>query len=371
MCAFFSRPNLDDVQFKQIDGSILSLSGQTRILSPTGLTLIGDGNINIPIIATGASNNYVLTYDDISDPSQPVIRLKESSGSGGTGSYGYTDLTTCSVGGLGVDQCLYGNSLESIIHCMVSPALNPTLSAPTASFSINPSTTVYEVGHVVNITGTTTFNQGCINPQYTSICDKRSNGTLSYVYSAFSFPYSCSYNNNSNTMPFSPIQLNGINSYTICSTVNYCAGVQPKNSTGGNYDNPLTAGNIINTRTICTILPWYWGKSVNKTITCSCVINGCSCKCLGNASGSIPICFNSTANDYLWFAIPSGTDNKTCWFVNGTNNGAISGLAGQTWALSCPITVSSLQGCWSNCTYNVYVTCLQTGTDPNVPMYFY
>lgn len=75
---FFARPDLSDVQFRQCIGSQLTLSGETRIATTSGLTLVGDSGY-IPLHATGASVNYVMTYD-----ADGVIRLKESTISGTT-----------------------------------------------------------------------------------------------------------------------------------------------------------------------------------------------------------------------------------------------------------------------------------------------
>jgi len=76
---FFARPDLTDIQFKQIKGGELTLSGTTRIATTTGLTLIGDGGY-IPIVATGETNGYVMTYNS----TKGVIELAESTLSGGT-----------------------------------------------------------------------------------------------------------------------------------------------------------------------------------------------------------------------------------------------------------------------------------------------
>ena len=43
--AFFSRPNLDDVQFKQLSGTTLTLSGKTIFNNTTGLILTDDNDM--------------------------------------------------------------------------------------------------------------------------------------------------------------------------------------------------------------------------------------------------------------------------------------------------------------------------------------
>ena len=54
---FFARPNLDDIQFKQLTGSTLTLSGQTRIIETNGLTLSDGAGSNIVITAKNASSH--------------------------------------------------------------------------------------------------------------------------------------------------------------------------------------------------------------------------------------------------------------------------------------------------------------------------
>ena len=196
--AFFARPNLDNTQFKQLKGGEpLTLSGQTQIATTSGLTLIGDGGMYIPVIATGASNNFVLTYDS----GQQAIVLKQSSASGGTTLYPYSGDTTCAVGGLPAGENLLNDELSAIICCMVSPTLNPALTNPSiSSFNISPTTTLYEVGTAASVTATVVFDPGAINPQYPpTACSCRSDGTLCYIYNAFAFPYECVINSPSNT----------------------------------------------------------------------------------------------------------------------------------------------------------------------------
>jgi len=60
--SFFSRPSLEDLQFKQLVGSTLTLSGQTKIAKTTGLTLSNGAGSYVPIILTGGTSGETLTY---------------------------------------------------------------------------------------------------------------------------------------------------------------------------------------------------------------------------------------------------------------------------------------------------------------------
>ena len=79
---FFSRPVLEELQFKQTTGTTLSLSGLTKIRTSSGLTLSDGVGGDVLITASGASSatteGYVLTYMN------GLISLQPSSSTGGT-----------------------------------------------------------------------------------------------------------------------------------------------------------------------------------------------------------------------------------------------------------------------------------------------
>jgi len=375
--AFFARPLLDNTQFKQLVNSELTLSGQTQIATVSGLTLTDGIGGYVPIIATGGSNNYVLTYDD--SGVSPVIRLKEATASGGTGVYDCASPTTCTVGGLPAGTTIYNCPINDILQCILVPTLNPTLTNPSiSSFTINPTPLVYEVGSTPTISGIVNFNAGCINPQYTSACDKRSNGTQCYDYLVKGIPYTCVTNSISNTYPFGTVNIDAGNN-VISATVYYCSGVQPKDSAGNNYCTPLSAGATSpSQKTICGLYPWFWGiessggaaAGVNRpTSACiqSLITGGTACKCVGNSSGTLYVNFNSTADDYLWFAIPNASTNKCVWYETALNNGAIGGVVsvgGNLFPNYEPVyNVCSSSPIWGSQTYKVYVSNYQSASN--------
>ena len=93
-------------------------------------------------------------------------------------------------------------------------------------------------------------------------------------------------------------------------------------------------------------------------------------KTVANVVASTPICFNATT-EYLWFAAPAGTyTTKTKWWVCAANAGSIGGT-GQLWAAPCSMAVTSGQGCWAGCNFDVYVTCGITSTAAGIPMCLY
>jgi len=122
---FFSRPSLDNLQFKQEVGDVLELNGQTQIKSPTGLTLTNGVGTDVIITATGATNGYVMTYNN------GLISLKESVG--GSGAYSGASPTTCSVGGLTCGSAILNCSISNILERILVPDL-PLVS----SLCVNP-----------------------------------------------------------------------------------------------------------------------------------------------------------------------------------------------------------------------------------------
>lgn len=114
---FFARPNLGDVEFKQLSGTTLTLSGQTRIATPTGLELSDGTGGYIPVMATGetVSNGDVLTYEN------GKISLKP--GGGGSGIYYEASPTTCTVGGLAAGTQITGRTIACILKDILVPVI--------------------------------------------------------------------------------------------------------------------------------------------------------------------------------------------------------------------------------------------------------
>lgn len=121
---FFARPDLSDIQFKQLTDSALTLSGSTRIASTSGLSLMGDGGY-IPIVASGESNGYVMTYNS----TKGVIELAESTVSGATLPFiqGLNTITRfCNNTEYNVN--VSANTVTTFLEEFFFPAIPPTSS---------------------------------------------------------------------------------------------------------------------------------------------------------------------------------------------------------------------------------------------------
>jgi hypothetical protein len=361
---FFARPNLDNEQFKQIQGTTLTLSGQTQIATVSGFTLTdGTGN-NIPVIATGGTNYDVLTYLNGKILLEPV--------SGITGNaYSGNSPTTCTVGGLISGTSINGCSISCIIQDMVAPPLNPTITSPSIGFTISPSNILYEVGSTISVTGCTVFDRGCITPAYCGTCSKRSGSAVCYEYNVWGVPTCTVSSLPNNSTSFTPYQAAPGSVNTLTSRTWYSSGCTPAyNSQGSEYSAALSSGcTPTSTITITGIYPYYYGKvasgnvaaGLNRPSATAALITG-GTKVVCSSNNTICLNFNSTSDDYIWFATPAASITKTCWYVDSANNGIISGgttVGGNLFPA--PVTVNGVANvCWSGQSYKLYISNYQT-----------
>lgn len=178
--AFFSRPNLDDIQFKQTPDSTLSLSGQTRYRTWSGLTLSDGAGGDIIVTASGASSatteGYVLTYMN------GLISLQPSSASGGTFQFDTHRETTRSgvpsvcVGG----DCTVTNFLEGYFFPAVDPNATLSLSSSNREFGDD------SVGNL-SYSGIRNTNQICL-----IALDKNADGSYETFPVSSAIPGDCS-----------------------------------------------------------------------------------------------------------------------------------------------------------------------------------
>ena len=191
---------------------------------------------------------------------------------GGVGSY--TNLTPTPQpfpGNSPFDNIVAGTTFNNqtfteMMNAMLYPTLDPTLTPPSATLSITPSATYQEIGANVPITLNAIFNQGSINPQYTSASNKRSGLPNTYNFNGTGVsPISSSSLAESATTGAYTI-LAGANTWT--NSVSFDAGVQPKDSVGGDFDSPLPAGTSSTiSRTITGVFPVFATTSSINTMT--------------------------------------------------------------------------------------------------------
>lgn len=362
---FFSRPILSDEQFKQLSGTTLTLSGQTKIYNSNGLAISNGSGNTILINAKGAAVGNVLTYDG------NEIKLSSPSSGASTGIYVCASPTTCTVGGLVSGTSISGCSIGYILEKILVPTVSPVVVSPTISFLINPSTTCYEVGTNVNITGCLSFSRGTIIPQYCGTCCFRSGLPNTHRYQDFNGTFcNCVLTTLTSTYAM-PVHTITAGNNTAYGTVCYDAGPTPAyNSNGSTFCTQLPAGCSTSiSQTICGLYPYFYGKvssggcpaGVNRPVPSNALINT-GTKVVGLSTGTININFNSGSDDYVWFAIPNASTSKTKWFVDSLNNGNIGGGVSpgcNLFPVECvvsPVTTA----CWGGQTYKVYVSNYQS-----------
>ena len=301
-----------------------------------------------------------------------IIKLKPAASSGITNYYGASP-TTCTVGGLTGNTVIYGVSMQDILEDILVPTLNPILTNPTSSFCISPTTLCYEVGDVINVTGCTCFDYGCICQYWTGgTSSNRSGYALCYEYSEWGGTVCCA----SGYLPTQSVAFTGhtvtAGNNTLSSKVWYSGGTQPYNSAGNPYLSGLTSGSTTATvKVINGLYPYFYGtyaslsgaSGANRPTTGLTTIITGGTKVVAISNNTICINYSgATTNDYIWFAIPEACTPKTKWYVNAINCGTIGGGVSPGCNLfPSPSTVTGVTTtCWSGQSYQLYISNYQT-----------
>lgn len=337
--AFFTRPELTDDQFKQLSTSILTLSGETDFVG----TLKSKG-IEIDAstgYTSGSSFGHVLTFDGTK------IRLLSPSGGTAGGSYPYDDISTITVGGIPAGTPLLNEPLVDLWQRLLVVYQEPTF--PSFNISI-PS--LNEVGNPASWSGNQTFtwstsNSGNVEPNTIQIRD---------ITNA--------------TILGSGLANDGTELLALGAVI---ANATPITHTwrieGTNTElNAMTPRN----KTIESIYPWFYGTfdagavpagtnrpDPTNAVTAQALIDA-GTKVVTKSNGTLTANFSSTAQDYIWVAIPSSSTVKTVWYVNALDNGAIGGVVSPGGNLfPSPVTNNvdePVSVYWSGITYRFYVS---------------
>jgi hypothetical protein len=360
------------------DESFVRISGKTTTYGMSNSLSVGVG------VYSGTSNNNFVLKRLRGSGNTNVVDYGDSvvihSTGGITTPYNCQSPSSICVGGIPAGTTLTGRNTFNILEQLLVPTLYPTLTNPSVTLRkvINNQyndNTIFEIGtNFSNFSLAACYNKGCINPQYSAVCDKRAGD------SAF-FNFSGDIANISEYSPGVDANFYDVSSYIIRDgiqrqsvSVNYSNGVQPYDSKGNIYSTPLACGDTMRSDIeIHGILPWYWGLSESRNVNSLCVstygYNGLGGKCVENVTNSpIIIPFESTGK-YIWFALPACSDIKSCWYINGGNGGGIGGVEKSN-LFDSPYeeSVSSWDGLWNNCKYDVYVSWYETNTSSNNPI---
>lgn len=166
------------------------------------------------------------------------------------------------------EEITSGTALEAILRKMLAQTYYPTLTGPSANLAFASMPALAKVGQqITGGTATATLNRGSIDPQYTSENAFRSGEATNYAIQLKNADAPYSDNNTTGSFTVPDFTKNNTGTVELEITIDYAAGVQPKDSDGGDFGTPLAAGSV--TKKISTefILPFYWGASASATVT--------------------------------------------------------------------------------------------------------
>lgn len=212
----------------------------TDLTDPTDLTAADVGKIVQYIGETDATENLFNGFfyicqevTPVTDPPTYEWVQKPVQDISGAGQLNDVLDVTEDAGGIHIGATYAARtSFETLWRDLLNPLTNPTLTAPSATLT-TLADKLLEVGDSITATLTAVFNRGSIVPSY---------GTDGYR-SGEATGYTLSNGDTDASGSFANITIDGThNSFTV--DVAYAAGVQPKNSRGGDYDEPLDAGTV-------------------------------------------------------------------------------------------------------------------------------
>ena len=204
-------------------------------------------HLDIASVVTDISTSHVF-YDTTLDPSIAMVN---------------------SVGGIPAGTTvaqLTGDSVTSILNDLLFPTVYPSYVAPSISFTMSPTTTLYEVStNIATLAFTTSFSRGQILIGSTEQ-NKRSGVPSSYFFSGLGL-VDVSSSSLTNVQSLSGFNVQKGNQ-TWSSAVLFLVGPQPYDSKGNIWDIPLDAGEIFSTsRTIEGAYPIFATTSSINTLT--------------------------------------------------------------------------------------------------------
>jgi hypothetical protein len=284
---------------------------------------------------------------------------------------------------------LTGKTFVDLFNDLLFPTVLPTYTIPTISFVGSPSTSTVEVGSTVNVDF---YGKGIKNDagNFTTI-RLRKNGTVVYTDTVLTtstestlnndFGYLNPNNPNSGftsdswsetlTIPAPSVGTETTTRYDVNG--DYEIGLVKKDNKGN--DDTRSFGNTVNTpqaarnnfdtgdRVLTGIYPYFWGKSSTEPTIDDIkneISGGTANKVISKGSSNIVINYNAS-DEFIWFAVYSGYNNKTTWtVVAGSNDGTI----GEQF-ISSPVENISINGpvsenYWSSINYDIYVSAYAT-----------
>ena len=279
-----------------------------------------------------------------------IASLSIVQGGGGNVTYVNPNPTTIGVGGYPAGSTF---PIAQTMQQMWDNLLYPYISPAFNSFSINGQSTLIEVG--VDLSGVKTFNWSISNganvqPNSIAIRDV-----------------------NANVLIASGLANDGSENVDIGTIVNTSPISQNWRGEAVNTQStPFNSGNF----NVSSIYPVFYGKVAsggagsgqNRPVANQALINS-GTKLVIPSNGTITLSFNTTPDDYMWFAIPASSTSKTIWFVNALNTGNIGGAVfagGNLFPDPEIVSIDSPTVLWNGINYKIYIANYQSAV--SLPM---
>jgi hypothetical protein len=269
-------------------------------------------------------------------------------GSGGGGVYDLSSPTTLTVGGMPAGTNISGRTWQSIIEELVVDYLLPAFTALNSADIPN----LVEVG--TTISGLKVFTWNISNPGNVQPNSVRIFDVTGATYLANGLAQTSFANDGSESV--------NIGSITNTSPITRAWRAEAQNTNAGALSSAQ--------KTLQSIYPYFFGKvasggaapGASRPAANQSLING-GTKVVAQSLNDITLNFASTSDDYIWFAIPSGSPSKNSWYVNALNNGPIGGSVspgGNLFPDPVTVSINSPGALWSTVSYKIYISNYQT-----------
>ena len=335
------------------DGSLEIVSTGLELQIQLSSEIVAEINASLK-----AGDNVSELFND-GDGTSPFITRDELGDVGVT--YTNPTPTITALGGIPVGATFEDKTMKEMWDSLLYPELNPSLGNPYNSLS-STYTGLYEVGIVIpSITLSAGFNRGSISPAY-GTSGFRSGEPDKYIYAGSGVSDNISTALTDNEFVTNYKVLNGANNWS--GQVSYKVGDQPLTSSGNPYSSPLPAG-ITNALTVglTGTYPVFYGKSTTQPVASQALINElATSKSVVISTGTVNITFNASS-EYIWFAIPVASTDKTKWFTPSNNfSGGIGLSPSDLFANDVQLLINSPTGLWTGINYRIYISNVTTGT---------
>lgn len=251
--------------------------------------------------------------------------------SGGGGVYDLAAPANLTVGGIDNGEDLTGLTWQQVIERLTVTYLSPAFTSATMT-----GTGTFEVGTALSSTRTFTWaisNPSNVQPNSVVIRD---------VTNAVNVATGLA-NDGTETVNV------GVIANTSPITQQY--RIQATNTLSAVFQSALL--------TINTIYPYFYGVS-NTAPTADQALIDSGTKVVGSSTGTINVTFGAV-NQYLWFAIPQSSADKTKWYVDAINQGNI-GTPTDLFNNDVIVPINSPTGLWTGVNYRIYLSNYATST---------